>query len=74
MPETPTLPKALDRSAASEAAAEEIGYGIFCLDVALWRDADRDWRDLPQVRRELYLAKGRFVLASAEHFKAARGG
>lgn len=62
------------RDPAEEAEAEAVAYGLFCLELALNRDADRDWRNLDPARRSLYLARGRFVVTSARHWREANGG
>lgn len=55
-----------DRDPEQEQQAERIAYGLFALDAPLFGDHLNQWRQLPELRRDLYMAKARFVLSTAQ--------
>lgn len=45
---------------------ERVAFGLYALEVPLNVSPEHTWSGLPALRRDLYLARARFVLSYAE--------
>lgn len=56
----------VERDPEDERRAHAIAFGLYALDAPLGSSLTRGWDRLDQPRRDLFLARARFVLSMAE--------